>query len=65
MLNERDDHGKRDHGHSMKFTQLQKTLFELRPEALKPGFFGSVEIVVKLQGGVIQHVVTRVEESIR
>ncbi len=65
MLNERDDHSKRDHGHSMKYTQLQRTLAELRPEALRPGFFGSVEILVKLQDGVIQHAVTRVEESIR
>ncbi len=65
MLNKGDDRGKRDRRHSTKYAQLRRTLLELRPETVRPGFFGAVEIVAKLQDGVIQHAVTRVEESIR
>lgn len=40
-------------------------LKKLRPKVLRSGFHGNVWIEIKIQDGIIQHTVARVEESMK
>ena len=48
-----------------KLEHLKEILMRLPPKVLQRGFYGNVWVEVKIQDGVIQDMVARLEESMK
>ncbi len=57
--------GDSDRGNEAKLEKLMKTLDRLSAKGLRRGFFGAMQLEVKIQDGVIQHVRAKLEEDLR
>jgi len=52
-------------GNRIKLVQLRQVVDEIPAKVLRPGFHGKFRVEVKIQDGVIQNIVSTVEENMR
>ena len=52
-------------GNRAKLVQLRQVIETMPPKVLRAGFFGLFQVKVKIQDGVIQDIVSTVEENMK